>query len=213
MMTLFHCQFGVVARSKAGDARKMSAYQHCTRVARRDGQDFDFRRKAGEHVAHAVMLPDGAAAWAADPAALWQACEDAERRGDAQTARLVEIAIPREVPADRRMEMMRAIARPWITDGMTAQVDIHCTTATDGGTQPHAHILLTMRRLDTDGPCGLAAKKERGWNADFTADQGRTMRSAIAGRMNEFMWRHGITARVNHRTHAAQAIGSPAPSV
>jgi len=205
---LFHVEFGIVARTKGNDARKVSAYQMCARVPRRDGKPYDFRRKRGEHVAHAMLLPADAPAWAADPAQLWQRAEDAEKRGDAQTARLVEIAIPREVPAHRRMDFVRAIVEPWIANGMAAQVDLHCTRATDAAEQPHAHILLTLRRLDCDG---LARTKERNWNQIFTADQGRRMREEIAGRMNAFMVRHEIPAQVDHRTHEAQGVGGPAP--
>lgn len=208
MSQLFHVQFAVVQRSKGDDARKVSAYQMCARVTRRDGKPYDFRRKKAEHQAHAMMLPAGAPVSAEDPATLWQAAEDAETRGNAQTARLIELSIPREVPADLRMEMARAVVAPWVADGMCAQVDLHCTTATDGHEQPHAHILLTMRRFDG----GIFAKtKERDWNTAFRADDGRAMRAQVAARMNAFMERHGIQARLDHRTHAEQGIAGPPP--
>ena len=208
MPQLFHVQFGVVQRSAGGDARKVSAYQRCARVERRDGKAFDFRRKWSEHVGHEMLLPEGAPEWAADPAQLWQRAEDLERRGDAQVARLVEFAIPRDVPADARLDFVRAVAAPWIADGMAAQVDLHCLAAADGAEQPHAHVMLTLRRFD----CGdFAAMKMRGWNADFTADRGRRKRGAVAERMNSWLAQNGIGARVDHRTHAEQGITGAVP--
>lgn len=155
-----------------------------------------------------MVLPDGAPGWAADPAQIWQRAEDAERRGDAQVARLVEVSIPRDVPAEQRLDFARAVAAPWVADGMAAQIDIHCTRAEDGGEQPHAHIILTMRRLEGDA---FAAKKERAWNNDFRADDGRAMRGAIADTMNRWLAERGIGARVDHRTHEAQGITGTAP--
>lgn len=206
--SLFHVQFGIVARSKGNDARKVSAYQMCARVPRRDGKPFDFRRKQAEHVAHEMLLPDGAPPWAADPARLWQQAEDAEKRGDAQVARLVEVSIPREVPADMRIDFVRSVIQPWVTGGMAAQIDTHCTRASDGAEQPHAHVLLTMRRFDGND---FAAKKEREWNRLFTEDNGRKMRGAVADRMNHWMAQHKISVRVDHRTHEEQGITGPAP--
>lgn len=205
---LFHVQFGLVQRSAGNDARKASAYQRCAIVERRDGKPFDFRRKRNEHAGHTMLLPPNAPAWAADPAELWQRAEDAEKRGDAQVARTVVIAIPREVPADQRMGFVRAIVQPWTDQGMAAQVDLHCTRAADGEEQPHAHILLTMRRLDGGG---FAKKKEREWNAAFRENDGRAMRGAVADRMNQFMAQQKIGARVDHRSHAEQGLDGPPP--
>ncbi|MFZ6762172.1 MobA/MobL family protein [Pseudoroseomonas sp. WGS1072] len=208
MSQLFHVQFGVVQRSGGQDARKVSAYQRCARVERRDGKPYDFRRKRAEHIGHAMLLPEGAPAWTADPAALWQAAEDAERRGDAQVARLVEIAIPRDVPADRRMDLVRAVVAPWVAEGMVAQVDLHCPAASDGAEQPHAHVLLTLRRLDG---AGFAAMKERAWNQAFRTEDGRTMRGRVAAAMNAWLEANGVALRVDHRTHEARGILGPAP--
>ncbi|WP_238384142.1 MobA/MobL family protein [Teichococcus vastitatis] len=185
----------------------MSAYQRCARVERRDGKPYDFRRKRAEHIGHAMLLPEGAPAWAADPAALWQAAEDAERRGDAQVARLVEFAIPRAIPINRRMDLVRAVVAPWVTEGMAAQVDLHCPMASDGAEQPHAHVLLTLRRLDG---AGFAATKERAWNQAFRAEEGRAMRGRVAAATNAWLEANGVVLRVDHRTHEARGIPGPA---
>lgn len=193
---LYHVQFAVVARSKGDNAVKVAAYNHAARYETADGAVYDFRRKSAEHRGHVVMLPTGAPTWAADGDELWRRAEAAERRCDAQPARLVEFAIPREVPAHLRMDFARAVVAPWVADGMGAQIDLHTTTAADGQEQPHCHVVLTRRRLTADG---FAPTKAREWDKAWTADRGRTMRAEVAARMNGWLEAHGLDSRVDHR--------------
>lgn len=193
---LYHVQFDVVQRSRGQSAVKVGAYNHATRYQDRDGTVYDFTRKAKEHQGHCVMLPHGAPAWATDSNELWRRAEAAERRCDAQPARLVEFAIPREVTAEQRMAFAQHIAAPWVAQGMAAQLDIHVTGAADGQEQPHCHVVLTRRRLTADG---FAAVKERGWDKAWTASRGRDMRAQIAARMNQWLEAHGLDSRVDHR--------------
>jgi len=193
---LFHVQFDMVQRSRGQSAVKVAAYNAAAQFDAGDGTSFDFRRKVAEHQGHAVLLPAGAPAWAADAAELWRRAEAAERRGDAQPALLVEFSIPRVVPAEQRMDFARAVIQPLVDDGMAAQLDLHCVTAADGQEQPHAHVVLSMRRFDGGT---FATTKNRKWNAAFHAEKGRTMRAEIAGRMNSWMVDHQIDAAVDHR--------------
>jgi hypothetical protein len=114
---LFHCQFGAVQPKRGDVLHKVAAYNSAGRVTASDGTLYDFSRKADEHVGGCIMLPDGAPAEYADPVALWAAAQDAETRIDGQPARLVEFTIPREVPADQRLEFTRAIVAPWVVEG------------------------------------------------------------------------------------------------
>jgi hypothetical protein len=196
-----------VQRSAGNHAVKVAAYQMCSKLEAADGQRFNFARKRSEHIGGMIMLPDGAPEWAADAGELWRQTEASERRADAQTARLIEFSIPRAVPADQRLEFARAVVQPYVDLGMAAQLDLHCTRASDGEEQPHAHVLLTMRRFDGDG---FSKRKERDWNQQFTADKGRTERHAIAQRMNNWMSAHGITGCVDA---ARSAVENSEPNV
>ncbi|MFC7552325.1 MobA/MobL family protein [Pseudoroseomonas wenyumeiae] len=129
-------EFGIVSRSRpqradAGSAVAAAAYNLCGRLAD-GGRQFDFRRKAGEHAAHNVLLPAGAPPEMRDPGNLWRAAEAAERRADAQTARQVLVSIPRELPTADRLAFAEAIAAPWVADGAAVQIDIHNPRAADG---------------------------------------------------------------------------------
>ena len=196
-------EFGVVARAvRGGNAVKCSAYNAASSFKHGDVV-FDFSRKRGEHQAHAVLLPPGAPSTYASAAALWSAAEAAERRCDAQTARQILVSIPREIPADDRLAYTTAICAPWVADGAACQIDVHCPTAADGGEQPHAHLLLTFRRV-TDK--GFAKTKSREWNTAFREQDGRSERARIEQRSNAWIAAHGINARIDLRSFADRGV-------
>ena len=208
-MTATHLDFGIVGRTRGtgrtGSAVAAAAYNLCARL---DG--YDYSRKASEHVGGCMMLPPGSCPDLAEPGALWRSAEGAEKRADAQLARQVLISLPRECPPELRLDLARAIVQPWVDDGMGAQVDIHCPRASDGGEQPHAHVLLTLRRV-TDA--GLAPTKERTWNQAFRAGEGRAMRKAITDRATAFLLAHGIDAGMDSRSLADRGESrTPEPS-
>ena len=66
----------------------------------------DFTNKSG--VIHSeVMTPDGAPDELRERESLWNAVEAAEKRKDAQLAREVEFAIPRELTKEQGIELAR----------------------------------------------------------------------------------------------------------
>jgi hypothetical protein len=209
-MAFSRVEFGIVTRSRpgrmgAGSAVAAAAYNLCGRLSHGD-RTYDFLQKRNEYGGGAVLLPDGAPVALRDPGALWRAVEAAERRADAQSARQVLLSVPREVPADLRLDFARAVCAPWVADGAAAQIDVHCPRAADGAPQPHAHILLSLRRL---GPDGFATKKERVWNKQFREDGGRAERGRIERRANQWLAAHGITVHIDLRSLATRGDDRP----
>lgn len=202
-------EFGIVGRTRGGgrtgNAVAASAYNLAARLEH-NGVRYDFRRKRGEHAGGCVLLPPGAPPELRDPGTLWHAAETAERRADAQIARQVMLSIPREVPPDDRLAFAQAVVAPWISDGAAAQVDVHCPAAVDGDAQPHAHVLLSLRRV-TDS--GFAPTKAREWNTLFQEDKGRAERARIESRANAWLAAHGIAARLDLRSLAARGEDRP----
>ncbi len=96
-MAIFHFSAKVIGRSSGRSAVAAAAYRAGERLHdERIDRDHDFTNKAG--VLHSeVMLPKGAPEALADRATLWNAVEAAEKRKDAQLAREVEFALPREL--------------------------------------------------------------------------------------------------------------------
>lgn len=103
-------------------------------------------------------------------AALWDDIEAIEKRKDAQLAREVEFAIPREMIQAQGIELARDfVQREFVDTSMSIG-----TSGADGLAKPHAHVMLTMREIviDEDGEAGFGAKV-RDWNRTELVEQWR----------------------------------------
>ncbi|MFC7608956.1 MobA/MobL family protein [Teichococcus aestuarii] len=116
------------------------------------------------------------------------------------------VSIPREVPPEHRLAWVQAIAAPWVDDGAAVQIDLHAPRAADGGEQPHAHLLLTLRRVTDQG---LAPTKAREWNQAWREDGGRAERARIQERANAWLAARGIDARIDLRSLVEQGEDRP----
>lgn len=157
----------------------------------------DYTRKSD--VQHSeIIAPDGAPEWMRDRSALWNGAESAERRKDAQVAREVQLALPRELTAEQQVGLIREFAwEQFVARGMVADVSVHQHHARDGGEQPHAHVMLTMREIAGDG----FGNKAREWNsAELLTD----WRERWAEHANQRLAEAGVEARIDHRTLVAQ---------
>ncbi len=125
-----------------------AAYRSASRLHdERLDRHHDFSNKAG--VVHSeVMLPDGAPEHLSDREKLWNEVEAAEKRIDAQLAREIEFAIPRELTQEQGIELARDFVRGEFVDrGMIADLNVHWDIGADGLAKPHAHVMLTMREV------------------------------------------------------------------
>ncbi|MDC7924931.1 MobA/MobL family protein, partial [Escherichia coli] len=88
-------------------------------------------------------------AWAAHkPAEFWKAADTFERANGC-TYREIEIALPRELKPEQRLELVRDFIRQEIGDRHAYQFAIHNPKAAiAGGEQPHAHIMFSERMND-----------------------------------------------------------------
>ena len=172
-MALFSMRMQVIKRSSGRSAVAAAAYRSGEKLRdERQGITHDYRNRSGvEH--KEILLPDNAPGWVQgiDRQALWNAVEANEKRKDSQTARELRIMIPREIPGDDRITVVRDFVRHnFVGRGMVADVCWHNKTASDGLEQPHAHVMLTMRPLALE-PGGFGPKVRHDWIADPT---GRT---------------------------------------
>jgi len=88
-------------------------------------------------------------AWAAhNPPEFWQAADTFERANGC-TYREIEIALPRELKPEQRLELVRDFVQQEIGDRHAYQFAIHNPKAAiEGGEQPHAHIMFSERLND-----------------------------------------------------------------
>jgi len=197
-VAIYHLSAKVISRKSGRSSVAAAAYRSAGRMRdERQGVEHDYSRK--RDVVHTeIMAPENAPDWMRDRDQLWNAVELVERRKDAQLAREIEVALPRELDRDARLELVRGfVEREFVARGMIADVAVHEGRARDGLGQPHAHIMLTMRELTGDG----FGKKDRSWN---TPDVLIGWRESWAREANSELERAGSRERIDHRTLEVQ---------
>ena len=199
-MAIYHLSAKVISRADGRSAVAAAAYRSASELQdERLGRAHDFTNKAG--VIHSeIMLPEGAPARLADRATLWNEVEATEKRKDAQLAREIEIALPRELTQAQAIGLARDFVREqFVARGMVADLNVHWGRTASGEDQPHAHVMLTMREV---GPGGFG-KKVREWNRTELLVGWRERWAELA---NERLAELGHDIRVDHRSHAEQGI-------
>lgn len=95
-----------------------------------------------------VMLPPNAPRAYADPQTLWNAVDAAETSVNAQTARSMLFALPRELTDEQNLALVRDFCQKEFVDkGMVCNFFYH----DKGDGNPHVHIMLTLRTMDENG--------------------------------------------------------------
>lgn len=197
-MAIYHLSAKILSRSAGRSAVAAAAYRSGGRLQDdRTGRTYDFTRKHG--VEHAeIVAPPRTPAWMLDRTELWNGVEKTEKRRDAQLAREIEVALPRELAAERRLSVVREFVREeFVSQGMIADIAVHVGRSRDGHEQPHAHIMLTTRMLTTEG----FGPKNRDWNA---AERLERWRARWAEHINRELERAGRDERIDHRSLEAQ---------
>lgn len=202
-MAIFYMNVQIIGRSAGRTATGAAAYRAASRIVdERTGQIFDYTRRRGE-IETAIYAPLTPPSWAQDRAQLWNAVEKAERRADAQVAREIVVAFPRELSKEQQRELIAGyVQEEFVARGMVADVAIHRNLG-----NPHAHIMLAMREM---GPDRLSSKKNRDWNKPGLLEQWRERWESHANRALE---QAGRTKRIDHRSLANKALNGSRRSI
>ncbi len=193
-MAIYHFSAKVISRAKGSSALASAAYRAASRLYdERLDRHHDFTHKVG--VTHSeIMAPDGVPDEFHDRERLWNAVERAEKRRDAQLAREIEFAIPRELTQKHGIELARSfVSKEFVARGMIADLNIHWDMGKDGLPKPHAHVMLTTRGVDKHG----FGAKVRDWNRTKLLKE---WRAAWGTHVNERLAELGIDARIDHRS-------------
>ena len=207
---------------KAGKAGPHAAY-----IARLD--KYADRLDRGERLEATEV--GGMPAWAAhNPLVFWRAA-DAHERVNGSTYREMEIALPRELSPEQRIELVRSWVAQEIGDRHAYQWAIHVPVATDGGEQPHVHLMFSerqrdgierdpeqyFRRYNAKNPEKGGARK--GWGeVEIEKGPARTAARAVelmalrgrwADTCNAALGLAGVAARIDHRTNAERDMPTP----
>ncbi|RWH61330.1 MAG: Ti-type conjugative transfer relaxase TraA [Mesorhizobium sp.] len=199
-MAIYHLHVKVIGRKSGSSAVASAAYRSASRLRdERLDRSHDFSAKRG--VVHSeVLLPQNAPESWSDRERLWNDVEAFETRKDAQLAREIEFAIPREMTERQGIELARDFVQAEFVDrGMIADLNLHWDIGEDGMPKPHAHVMLTMRAVDENG----FGPKVRNWNATQMVERWRERWAEVA---NERLAELDIDARIDHRSLEVQGI-------
>ena len=203
-MASYHCTVKVGGKGKAG--------AHAAYISREGKYSGSERYEDLEATAYGNM-PE----WSAhNPAHFWTAADEYERVNGA-TYREIEVALPRELTPEQRRELVEDFIGQEIGDKHAYQWAIHTPDAAlEKGEQPHAHIMYSERTID-----GIDRDPEQyfkrynsktpekgGCRKDSAGTEERLQatRQRWANVQNRHLERHGIEARVDHRSLKEQGI-------
>ncbi|GGA64065.1 Ti-type conjugative transfer relaxase TraA [Pelagibacterium lentulum] len=225
-MAIYHFESQIISRGDGRSVVAAAAYRHAARMEfEREGRVADFSNK--RHVAHAeFMAPEDAPEWLSSmmedrsaseiSEAFWNKVEHSEARRDAQLSKEFVLALPKELTKEQNIELVRDfVGQQMLARGMVADWVFH-----DVEVNPHVHIMTTLRPLTEEG---FGAKKVPVLAKDGTPQRGKDgkiqyrlwagdrstlndMRAAWAEVQNNHLAKHGIDARVDHRSYAEQGI-------
>ncbi|MCX7258540.1 MAG: MobA/MobL family protein [Polaromonas sp.] len=200
VLSIYHLHVQVISRASGRSTPGAAAYRAGeVIVEERTGEIHDYTRKRG--VLHSeILAPAGAPEWVFNRAELWNKVELIEKRKDAQLCRELDIALPHELTSSERRELIRSyVKKNFVKHGMVADLNLHAPGRGEDNQNFHAHIMLTLRRIEGDG----FGKKAREWNSVGMLESWRASWSKMA---NEALAKAGHEARIDHRSNEARGL-------
>ncbi len=194
-MATYHLSVKILSRSSGRSAVAAAAYRSRSEIKdNRQGLGFDYSNK--KDLGHSeILAPESSPAWVYDRSELWNQVEAGEKRKDAQLMREVEVALPRELNDKQQVELLKDFCKEnFVKYGMIADINVH-----EDDHNPHAHIMLTMRKIEGQG----FGKKERSWNKK---DNIFKWREEWANLQNIYLAKAGYDIRVDHKSYADQGL-------
>ena len=194
-MAIFHYSGQVFSRSDGVSSVAKAAYRSASHlIDERTGQEYDYTRR-NEKIQTEIFAPGNSPAWVYDRSKLWNEVEKIEKRKDAQVARELNIALPKELTKEQQMELTREHVKEMFVDkGMIADVCYHFNE-----NNPHVHIMLTMRDISPES----FKNKNRSWN-DLSLME--TWREGWAKSTNKYLELAKKNERIDHRSYERQGI-------
>lgn len=199
-MAIMHMSVKIISRGKGQSAIASAAYRSATKLEDKFyGETKDYSKK--RFVEHSeIQLPANAPKEYANRENLWNSVEKAEKNKNAQLAREVEIALPREMTREQQLELVHDyVQKQFVDQGMIADWSLHNPKPDekqpDRPANPHVHIMLTMRSLKPNGK--WAPKKSSHYVLDKDGHKipvidPKTGKQKLGAR-NQKIWKREIT--------------------
>lgn len=207
----FHFRCKIHSRSDGADVAKLMAYRAGTSmVSSVTGRRHTYHQK--KEVAYsAIALPNLAPERWKSRSILARDIEASEVRKDSQLVREIEVAAPRQLQFAQVISLLHEwIENEFSSKGITVSFDIHNKPASGEIVDPdstkqvthgnvHAHLLLCMRSVDSNG----FGPKVRAWNEHSMATR---WRQSWANACNLALEDAGSDVRVDSRSYKDRGI-------
>lgn len=198
---------------KVGKAGKASAHAHYV------GRDDRYQRQKDSDLEYSESgnMP----VWAEQiPNIFWRTADLFERK-NGSTYREYEIALPRELTPEQRIELMQDFIAQEIGKKYPYQLAIHNPKAMDGEEQPHAHLMFNERirdgierdpeqyfkRYNSKNPeLGGAKKDNTGKDYKTRKDEIKELRQRWEETANRHLEKAGIDTRIDMRSYEDQGL-------
>jgi Ti-type conjugative transfer relaxase TraA len=199
-MAIYHFSGTIISRSQGRSAIACAAYRSAELLYdERYEKEQDYSRKQ-DVVYKEILLPKSAPDWMKDREKLWNEVERVEKRKDSQLSREFNFSLPRELTLEQNIVLAREFVQTAFVDkGMVADLCIHDDKASDGQSQIHAHVMLTLREVDKEG----FGRKVRQWNEKERLLEWRELWAITA---NKHLEMHDHDIKIDHRSFEAQGI-------
>ena len=206
-MAIYHLSVKIISRSKGRSATAAASYRAGVKIHdTRTGETHDYTRKSGVEDT-AIFYPENVPHLSR--AELWNLAERSEKRKDACVAREIEVALINEFSPEQNAELVFTFAQQIASAyGCAVDVAIHYPK---NGENPHAHILMTTRRMNLDGTLG--AKTRELDDRKLGPENVLKIREHWAVLTNHFSAQHGIDIHVDHRSLKDQGITDRLPTI
>lgn len=221
-----HTHVDIVARSKGASVIAKAAYNARDKLQDEYyGKTHDYSKKT-DLVFSKIFLPEHIPKEFSNREYLWNEVEKIEKSKNSQLARNLLFELPRELNEQDRIKLISEfIEENFTSKGMIADCNIHNPPASDNEEQPHAHILLTLREMDSEGKWKPKCRKEyildengekiklksgnyksrkvnlNDWNEP---DKAKEWRENFSKKANEYLARNNIAKRIDPRTFEEQ---------
>jgi hypothetical protein len=195
-MAIYHLNAKVISRGKGKSATAAAAYRAAEKIYdERTGLTFDYTRKFGVYATE-IIAPNTAPDWVKEREKLWNEVELVETRSNSRVAREFDIALPVELDHTQKQELVRGFVREELVNlGLVADVAYHDIDTHN----PHAHILLTTRKVDRQG---FTTKERQCDLKTFLLG----LRESWSEHTNRALERAGTSERIDHRSLSEQNI-------
>lgn len=221
-----HTHVDIVTRSKGASVIAKAAYNARDKLQDEYyGKTHDYSKKT-DLVFSKIFLPEYIPKEFSNREYLWNEVEKIEKSKNSQLARNLLFELPRELNEQNRIKLISEfIEENFTSKGMIADCSIHNPPASDHEEQPHAHILLTLREIDSEGKWKPKCRKEyildengekiklksgnyksrkvnlNDWNEP---DKAKEWRENFSKKANEYLARNNIDKRIDPRTFEEQ---------